>query len=478
MKMIIVDDERISREGMLDFVDWRKDYGIEIVGTAANGQEGLELYHKAQPDIVLTDIKMPMMSGIELAEMIRSSDSRTRIILLSAYSDFTYAQKALKTKVDDYLLKPIEEEELRKLLDRIVAESMERSLQEDSRQQFLEVLDGSCEWCLQLRDSHFQIFILGKETERDRCRDALWLIEFHEGSFVGIAKYPREASEDDSRVVCMGAECCYAGRRVERPEDIRKSYNEAVLAQYIGTFWGLKELAYAQIAKRRALWTSHHADIQQEIIKLGDELRAAIRQSQHARVEAAAHRTMRYLWQNQGIDPSYIEDFLMSLAMRVSQELSEFTDMKASLWELRMSLHSSDCFHALKSSLVEWLNTWIGRVEERQRLSDTTIVERVVGMIEQQYAEDINLRLMAERVYLSPNYLGTIFRSTTGMYFKDYVASYRMKKATEYLLAGSDKVAAIGEAVGIPNTSYFSSLFKKTYGVTPKEYRRMGWEQQ
>lgn len=476
MKMIIVDDERISREGLLDFIDWRDDYGIEIAGTAANGKEGLDLYEKLQPDIVLTDIKMPIMSGIEMAEKIRSNDSRVRIILLSAYSDFNYAQKALKTKVDDYLLKPVEEQELRKLMDRIATESMERSLQEDSRRQFLEVLDGSWEWCPQLRDSRFQVFILGKDAERDRCRDALWLVEFHEGSYVGIAKYAQDATDDNRRVIYDGAECCYAGGCVERPEDIRKSYNEAVLAQYIGSFWGLKELKYTHIAKRRKQWARHDADMRQEIIKLSDELHDAIRQLEPARIEAAAHRTMHYLLQNQGIDPSYIEDFLIHLAIRISRELSDFNDIKASLWELRMSLHGIDRFHAIKAIFIEWLKKWTERVEERQRLSDTTIVERVVGMIEQQYAEDINLRLIADRVYLSPNYLGNIFRSTTGLYFNDYLVGYRMKKATELLLVGSDKVALIGEAVGIPNTSYFSSLFKKTYGVTPKEYRRIGMQ--
>lgn len=128
MKMIIVDDERIGREGLIDFIDWRKDYGIEIVGVASNGEEGFNLYQSKKPDIILTDIKMPIMTGIEMAEKIRTIDLDVRIILLSAYSDFSYAQKALKTKVDDYLLKPIEEEEVRRLMNQIRVESMERCL--------------------------------------------------------------------------------------------------------------------------------------------------------------------------------------------------------------------------------------------------------------------------------------------------------------------------------------------------------------
>ncbi|WP_339233738.1 response regulator [Paenibacillus sp. FSL R5-0517] len=472
MKMIIVDDERIGREGLIDFIDWRKDYGIEIVGVASNGEEGFNLYQSKKPDIILTDIKMPIMTGIEMAEKIRTIDLDVRIILLSAYSDFSYAQKALKTKVDDYLLKPIEEEEVRRLMNQIRVESMERCLKKDSRRQFLNLMNGSYEWNHQLQQCTFQVFILGEPTERDRWKDSLWLLEFHEGSYVGIAKFSQNSSDYNSKLSTL-RRGLYVGGLAANPQDIHRSYNEAVLAQYIGEFWSIKGVDYTLILKRREQWSKHQMEIQKEIIKLADEIRAALSQSEHEMMETIVHRTMQYLMQNQGIDPSYIEDSLMSLAIRVSQALSNFNDVKASLWELRISLHGSKCFHEIKGVFLNWLQNWIEKVGEQRKASDTTIIEQVVGIIEQQYAEDLNLRIIAERLYLSPNYLGNVFKNTTGMYFNDYLAMHRLKKATEFLITGSDKVTVISEAVGIPNTSYFSALFKKTYGLTPKEYRRL-----
>lgn len=473
LKMIIVDDERIGREGLLDFIDWKADYGIEIAGTAANGLEGYELYRSVRPDIVLTDIKMPIMTGIDLAEKIRECDKTVKIVFLSAYSDFAYAQKALKTRIDDYLLKPIEEIELRKMMDRIAAEKMEQRRRDDAKRYFSDLLAGKPELCAQLRGYSFQVFILGKEPDLDCDGHGLWLMEFHEGANVGIARCGTgDEAASCGRIVRAGCEFRYAGRHVDRPEEIRRSYNEAILAQYIGSYWELTELEYCQIVKRREQWSRHEMEMQHELAKLADDIRAAVNGLDRPKVEAAVHRTEHYLAQNQGIDPGCIEDFIMRLATRIAEEFPCFGDIKNSLWELRISLHGLAQFRKIKGILTGWLVDLTEKAEEKRNLSETTIVEQVIRIIEQEYGRDIGLRTIAERVYLSPNYLGSIFRNETGMYFNDYLAGYRMQKATELLVSGAEKVTQIGEAVGIPNTSYFSSLFKKTFGVTPKEYRR------
>lgn len=473
MKMIIVDDERIGREGLLDFIDWGTDYGIEIAGTAANGLEGYELYRSVRPDIVLTDIKMPIMTGIEMAEKIREDDKTVKIVFLSAYSDFSYAQKALKTGIDDYLLKPIEEVELRKMMTRIASEKIEQQRRDDSKQYLSHLLAGKQELCAQLHDYSFQVFILGKEPDRNAGDHGLWLMAFHNGVNVGIARYEtREEAASNVRTIGVGYEFRFAGSSVNRPEEIRVSYNEAILSYYVGMFWELKELEYCQIVKRREQWSRHEEDIQHELIKLANDIRAAVNGLDRLRVENVIHRTIHYLAQNQGIDPDSVEDFVLRLVTRIANEFSSMSEIKNSLWEMRMSLHGLGQFRKIKGILTEWLMNLSQKVEEKQKLTETTIVQKVLSIIEQDYGQDICLRSIAERVYLSPNYLGSIFRNETGMYFNDYLAGYRMQKATELLVSESDKVTQVGEAVGIPNTSYFSSLFKKTFGITPKEYRR------
>ncbi len=118
LKLVIVEDEEIIRRGLVCTIDWLK-MGAKVVGEAADGREALQVIHEAKPDVVLTDIRMPLMDGIELTEQLKAEENPARLIYLTSYADFTYAQTALHLGVSDYLLKPVNEEELARALSRI-----------------------------------------------------------------------------------------------------------------------------------------------------------------------------------------------------------------------------------------------------------------------------------------------------------------------------------------------------------------------
>ena len=109
--ILIVDDEKITREGISQLIDWQQ-YGFKVIGLAENGKVGLEMTRKLLPDLIITDIKMPEMTGLEMIEILRQENIRSEFIILSGYSDFEYAKKAIKTGVISYILKPIDEDEL------------------------------------------------------------------------------------------------------------------------------------------------------------------------------------------------------------------------------------------------------------------------------------------------------------------------------------------------------------------------------
>jgi two-component system, response regulator YesN len=117
---------------------------------------------------------------------------------------------------------------------------------------------------------------------------------------------------------------------------------------------------------------------------------------------------MHYFKQYSGVDPAYIEEFLMWIVTRVAQDFADFQEMKTSLWELRISLQNQNRFHKIKPALSHWLLEWTERAEEKRQLPETTIVQLVMNIVAQEYHQDINLRSLAERVYLSPNYLGNL----------------------------------------------------------------------
>lgn len=118
LDLVIVEDEEIIRRGLVCTIDWLK-LGAKVVGEAANGKEALQVIQETRPDVVLTDIKMPVMDGIALTEALRAAQNPARVIYLTSYADFSYAQTALHLGVSDYLLKPVNEEDLAKALAKI-----------------------------------------------------------------------------------------------------------------------------------------------------------------------------------------------------------------------------------------------------------------------------------------------------------------------------------------------------------------------
>lgn len=124
VKIVIVDDEKMIREGLVNTMPW-EDMGIEVVGSAGNGLAALEIIREKQPHIVLTDIRMPKMNGIELLQSIREESSKIKVVILSGYDEFAYAQQAIKHGAADYILKPVNAEELQKVIKRLESDLKE-----------------------------------------------------------------------------------------------------------------------------------------------------------------------------------------------------------------------------------------------------------------------------------------------------------------------------------------------------------------
>src|SRR5690349_6830083 len=125
-QVLIVDDEPMIREGLCSLIPWHQ-YGFRVQGTAKNGKEALQLYQRLKPDVIIVDIRMPEMGGLELIHTIRETDSTIRFIILTGHADFAYAKEALVHRVDGYLLKPLDEEELIPLLKQIQVDLRQRN---------------------------------------------------------------------------------------------------------------------------------------------------------------------------------------------------------------------------------------------------------------------------------------------------------------------------------------------------------------
>lgn len=155
LKLVIAEDEDIIRTGLVQTVDWQS-MGVEVVGEAADGMEAWELVQKIQPDVLLTDIRMPRLGGLQLAEKVLELGLDTRVVFLTSYAEFAYAREALRLQAVDYLLKPIEEKELCRVMQKIASEAAERTPQKESMQQNMPADDmvyGLTDWLALLQES-------------------------------------------------------------------------------------------------------------------------------------------------------------------------------------------------------------------------------------------------------------------------------------------------------------------------------------
>lgn len=160
-KLVIVDDEYYTLEGMKKIIDWGK-YNIEIVGTATDGTDGLQLIRETNPDIVIADVRMQEMDGIEMIEYLRKGNYNGKIIILSGYSSFEYAQRAIDFKVEKYLTKPINCEKLEETICSIVKD-MDKNVMENNKQLMPEILKNVLEYIDKNYTTEISLSMLAKD---------------------------------------------------------------------------------------------------------------------------------------------------------------------------------------------------------------------------------------------------------------------------------------------------------------------------
>lgn len=361
MKLLIVDDEPIVREGLKNNIDWN-NMNLEVIGCASDGRSALELFTLNRADIVLTDIRMPFMDGLEMTKEVKKVDPLTVVILLSAYDDFKYAQEAIRLGAFDYILKPIDIDILKTTVKRAV----------DKRR---EVLNKEKE----------TLPLLNKED-----------LKFYKAEYF---KYPLKLEDELAKAVKRG-DSALAFNIFNNiwHEFIYKGYSVDFIKR-----WGLELVA---VVTRSIIEIGENADI---------------------------------LFKN--TDP----------------------------WKQISELKTKDKIH-------DWMQNIIEAVCEYVYLSKNTknkkLIEMAVKMIHENYSdENISLNSIAEKLYITPNYLSTLFKNEMGITFSDYLTEYRIEKAKELLKDIRIKIYEISGAVGYTDSHYFSKIFKNMTGLTPKEYR-------
>ncbi len=452
MKLLIVEDERWEREGLVALID-RKRFGIDAVLTAQDGVEGLEVIARERPDVVITDIRMPGLTGLEMLERAGRLMEGRVCVILSGYTEFAYAKQALRLGAADFLVKPVGERELCEVLERAAA-ALERMPRRGARPDAARLLSGQA-----------------GAQEVKRALGLCDLASLRAAALYGVAEgtpLPPCSLVQGQSALCL-----------LRPQDSLPEGGFA--AAGVARVNGDGDIEAAVHRAQRALESARFRQIGAPVIYC-----AASREQAGAR---ALRRRMEKLALKQAaasLDEERVRQVLDEISARLMEEMdvdrARAAEEIASLLcgeggeaPLATALSCAGTLKEMTGIAQKHLAGRMARARRELRESEAYVLRRVIALVEEDFGNpDLNLQSVARQVFLSPNYVGALFKKSTGLPFSDYLCRRRLMAAARLLLERGMRVSAVAEAVGIPNVSYFCVQFRGAYGVTPSSFRQGG----
>lgn len=517
-RLLIVDDEFHIREGLKHHV-LQTGLPIEIIAAAEDGETALRLFEEQRPDIVILDINLPDISGLEVARRIREKDEATPLLFLTGYESLTYIREAIGLQTVDYLLKPITKDELttglQKAQDCVVRQRKTAKGLEQKRSVALEY--ALLDLLLQRRSVDDTIEELLSENNSPLSSGAPYVVlccdldvipfrvaEGDERQLYGYA-FSRLAIEAASSVSgTLGAAIApdrvilvlpVAGRRIVEAaiKQVRTTLEEYMgISTTIGISRTVLNLNRLPEAYREAVhaaehkgWVGNGQVIPFESVQIVETTRqdlldkefiliSEIRAGNNGAVLSILQDWSTQLGELPSRQVKMMATQLVLFVMRVvqSQSLIHLTqqnsDLNDPLLVLSQMSNGNEIIQYVKNYFVQ-----VGRlIQQSKEAVVPRMFEQAKTWIRENLHEDASLNGLAQHLHLSPKYLSSRFKQVTGECFLDFLTRVRFERARELLLDSQRKVCEVAEAVGFGDTNYFSIAFKKNTGFTPTEFRK------
>ncbi len=506
-RVLIVEDESIMREGLREGIDWQA-YGFEVAGAVENGRKALEFLKNTSVNLVITDVRMQGMDGIELSEHINRSYRGVRVVILSGYADFGYAKAAIKNKVYEYLLKPVKRDEINSVLKRVRSEletengadgglncinkeeAVMSMLLGDGRQQgisgdwsghslicavaaadnfyvyneleqkqirkyfesfkrsvFLQKTEGFLS--VMLIEDKFAVMILDEGIKNRKT--ALELFEALCGNI--------SDSECDGCTFSLGVSREYTG--LSNLKEMYKEAYEAVKARLylgdgayaeygvLGDYRGMSPREYNEFIRKREELIDSIESGNGDVLGKIDEIYCMLTEKPYIEPDAAL-KIFR------GI-ANAVSEYIMTHGIKTEQEINN---------EIRKFTSAANILRFLTKYVED-----IVKVSGEEPPGEKDIIRRVKKYVRDNYSQRITLQNIEDTFYVNKSYFSWLFSNVTGQTFTEYIACVRIEEAKKLLGNDSMKVYEIAEAVGYRDYRNFCKTFKKITGVTPLKYR-------
>lgn len=509
MRIVVVEDEANAREGIVRLIE-RINAAYQVVAEAENGQEGFECIDRIRPDLVITDIKMPVMSGIEMLDKLKKIGHTHKTIVLTGYSEFEYARKALQLGVVDYLEKPITANDLRaalltieqELVDQqllglpnlppaeqaehlivrtitrddvntsLVSRYLERIVAVDANRPFQWV-----QWYAGARFNDVWEEIKGIWQDKSFRDNSSFLFAVPTDRSINLLM-PQDLYEGAVTLPSMDAILKNAERqvvismtRLENLSEMRDGFRQ--LCQY--RKWSIIDTNLAILSEKAIgslnVKQFHYPE------QLENRMRAAVTDSNGKQLQQAITDWINFCYgaiypPDQLIDAT--TRFVLTLLNLLAREYgNEITYERQKSW-LEAIVHAqtkSEFIAALQS--IEKQTVALFKKDQVYSLS----VNKALRLIHSHYTQGITLEEIASMLRITPEYLSTLFNKEVGKTYSAYMKEIRINRAKQLLIHSEMKIFEIAENIGYPDAKYFSRVFKESTGISPGEYQRLHKDQ-
>lgn len=529
-RMMVIDDEYWIREGLISTLDWQR-YGFEIVGQAEDGDSGLELALELRPHLIFADVRMPGLDGIQMSERILQAMPDTKIIIVSGYDDYVYTRQSILLGIRDYLIKPIDADQLRRLVEKLAAELKEqeqRKLQEIEHRYKLnqsrkrhdaEVLsqlltgrpdaihrkenEDLLRW---FRYDFYQAAIVRIENLRTVAQtyysgdeDSVYFVleniagELARPNTLFFQRYDErrefvvlmgrdgteQEGEDALRVWCEKLVTVIAGfRKLEinigmggispSADELSRSFQEAYQA--------LGSIGIQDTFRIRFSGEKNEAQQLPLLAQLEDRFRELLERLQPKRMEEFLQLAFEQIRRERTLPRNALYAFLLQLLRLMERTLS------AAMPERPLFLESADLAATLRRfESLEDIERWLTGnvlfqldVVRKQKLPEAKEIIHLIReyMEAHFFSDDISLDQLSKKFFMSPYQISRLFKTEFDENLQSFLMRIRLEKAMQYLETSSLPVHDIAELVGYQDVKYFFRIFKKWAGITPAEYRK------
>lgn len=525
-KILLVDDEEEVRTSIIKKIDWDK-VGFRVIGDAENGRDALEKIEFLEPDVVLTDIRMPYMDGLSLAEQIRKIRPSIKIIIFSGFDDFEYAKQAIKLNITEYILKPVNARELMEILERVrgnLDEEIERlrgecALRESFaknlsilRENFLgnlvkgklkpqEIAANMAEYNLDLSQGKAWVAIklnMGKPQSRVLAvkEESMLTVSVRKlldeklGEWGKFATFQRPsglcgviAMEDAGKLSILMAvlnDVCRESRRIlHQPLTIGIGSVVYCLEDMENSYSGAREaVEYGNLAGD-VVFIHDVVPVQESILRLDEKSEAslsyALRFGEEEAILSCVENISQRMKGAQGTlsgTQAYVIGILNAV-LRVVQKYELEEQLIFGAYEDYNGVLSGV---VTAEDLLHWLKTICFSISaclanERMGTTRSLIREAKAYIAENYQNSELSLEMICNHLHMSTAYFSTVFKREVGESYTSYLTGIRLERATELLQDTDDKTYVIAAKVGYDEANYFSYVFKKRYGVSPNKFR-------